>query len=275
MNTLLKSFALDWLPPVFVRWLHQKRGSGICFDGDYGSWVEAASHCTGYSAENILAKVLDATLRVKRGEAAFERDSVLFNEIEYSWPVLAGLMWAAARNGGRLNVLDFGGALGSSYFQNRKFLRALPEIRWNVVEQAHYVDAGQAHIQDEYLRFYKTIEECLINNKPNVIVLSSVLQYIESSTEIIKKLATIGAACLIVDRTPFSTYHKNKILIQRVAPSIYVASYPMWVFSQVEFMKGLDADWHLVASNLSPEAFVQTPAKFEFSFQGMLLEARR
>ena len=275
MNTLLKSLALDWLPPAFARWARQKRVDGICFQGDYSSWTEAASYCTGYNAESILAKVLDATLKVKRGEAAFERDSVLFSEIEYAWPLLAGLMWAAARNGGRLNVLDFGGALGSSYFQNRKFLQALPEIRWNVVEQAHYVDAGHAHIQDECLRFYKTIEDCLIENKPNVILLSSVIQYIESSTEIIKKLATVGAACLIVDRTPFSTHQKNKILIQRVPSSIYVASYPMWVFSRTEFMNELDADWHLVASNLSPEAFVQTPAKFEFSFQGMLLEARR
>ena len=73
-------------------------------------------------AQDILDKVLAATLKVKQGQAVFERDSVLFDEIEYSWPLLAGLMWAAASNGGKLNVLDFGGALGSSYYQNRKFL---------------------------------------------------------------------------------------------------------------------------------------------------------
>lgn len=273
--TRLKALAFDWLPPALVRWLRQKRGGGIRFEGDYENWADAASKCSGYDADGILTKVLDATLAVKRGDAAFERDSVLFNEIEYAWPVLAGLMGAAARNGGRLNVLDFGGALGSSYFQNREFLRMLPDSRWNVVEQAHYVEAGQANLQDEQLRFYKTIEDCLIENQPNVVLLSSVLQYLESPAEIVRKLSAVGATCLIVDRTSFSTQPEDRIIVQRVLPPIYDASYPMWVLSLERFKNMLDSDWRLLASNLSPEAFVQTIEGFEFSFQGMLLEARR
>jgi putative methyltransferase (TIGR04325 family) len=38
--------------------------------------------------------------------------------------------------------------LGSSYFQNRKFLQSLPDVRWNVVEQPHYVDAGRKYIEE-------------------------------------------------------------------------------------------------------------------------------
>lgn len=273
--TALKSLALDWLPPAVIRWLRRQRGGGIGFEGEFATWEEAAARCTGYDAEGILTKVLAATLKVKRGEAAFERDSVLFDHIEYAWPVLSGLMWAAARDCGRLNVLDFGGALGSGYFQNREFLQKLPSVRWNVVEQAHYVEAGQANIQDEQLRFYKTIEDCLTDNQPNVVLLSSVLQYLESPTEVVRKLSAVGAACLIVDRTPFSAQPEDRILVQRVRPSIYDASYPMWVFSHKKFKNMLDTDWRLVASNLSPEAFVQTTEKFEFSFQGMLLETRR
>jgi putative methyltransferase (TIGR04325 family) len=200
---------------------------------------------------------------------------VLFGRTEYAWPVLAGLMWAAARNGGRLNVLDFGGALGSSYFQNRKFLQTLPQVRWNVVEQAHYVEAGQASIQDEQLRFYYTIDECLSNNQLNVVLLSSVLQYLKSPIDRIKMLSGVGAGCLIIDRTPFSTHGKDKLVIQRVPSSIYAASYPMWVFSLQGFMKILDANWRMVASNQSPEGLVQSTRGFEFSFQGMLLESRR
>jgi len=89
-----------------------------------------------------------------------------------------GIAGAAARNVGVLNVLDFGGSLGSSYFQNRELLKILPTIRWNVVEQAHYVKAGQTYIQDEQLRFYPSIHECLAENKVNAILLSSVLQYL-------------------------------------------------------------------------------------------------
>lgn len=238
MKMALKSLALDWLPPAVVRWLRQKRKAGIFFEGDYATWDEAASHCTGYDAKSILAKVLEATLKVKRGEAEFERDSVLFKEIEYSWPVLAGLMWAAARNGGQLNVLDFGGALGSSYFQNRKFLQTLPEVRWNVVEQAHYVEAGKKDIQDEQLLFYETIENCLNQNQPNIILLSSVLQYLPNSYELLRCLIAVQPDIFILDRTCYSNKNNYEMIrVQHVPDSIYSASYPCRYFNENEVSK--------------------------------------
>jgi putative methyltransferase (TIGR04325 family) len=272
----IKSLVKNWLPPALVRWSKGiLQGERIAFEGEFATWEEACGHCTGYESKDILAKVLLATLKVMRGEAAFERDSVLFYEPEYPWPVLTGLMWAAARNGGRLNVLDFGGALGSSYFQARAFWQALPEVRWSVVEQSHYVEAGQAQIQDERLRFYYTNAECLRENQPNVILLSSVLQYLASPIAVLAELASTGADCLIIDRTPFSKGSEGKITIQRVPPSVYCASYPMWVLSEQEIMGILDAHWHLVASNLSPEGFVESTAGVKFSFQGMLFERRQ
>ena len=45
---------------------------------------------------------------MKNGEAVYERDSVLFDEIQYSWGLLAGLQKAALENDGKLCVLDFG-----------------------------------------------------------------------------------------------------------------------------------------------------------------------
>jgi putative methyltransferase (TIGR04325 family) len=271
----LKSTAREWLPPAMVRWIRQIRGEGIRFEGDFASWEDARARCTGYDADEILAKVLTSTLKVKKGKAAFERDSVIFDEIEYAWTVLAGLMWAAAKNGGELNVLDFGGALGSSYFQNRKFLQTLSSVHWNVVEQAHYVEAGRNFIQDEKLRFYKTLEECLAENQPNVILLSSVLQYLESPFEIVHKLNEIGASCLIFDRTPLSLNEKDKLVIQKVPSAIYSASYPMWIFSLPELKQRLAKNWSLIASSLSPEGNTQTKNGFEFSFQGFLLESNQ
>jgi putative methyltransferase (TIGR04325 family) len=277
MSSSLKALVKDWMPPVSFRILKKIliKGGGNVFEGAYPSWEEAAAKCSGYDAENILAKVLAATLKVKNGEAAFERDSVLFDKIEYAWPVLSGLMWAASRNSGVLNVLDFGGALGSSYFQNRKFLNDLPEVRWNVVEQAHYVEAGQKHISDKHLRFYPTIDACLAENQPNVVLLSSVLQYLTCPVEIMHRISCIGAKCLIIDRTPFSDYQDDKLLIQHVPSSIYKASYPMRVFSKHKFLPVVKDNWVIVASNLSPEGHVCSTTGIEFFFEGFLLEAYR
>ena len=129
---------------ILVRkWLPSRHG----FSGNFSSWNEAAAMATGYQAAPILDKVKTAVLKVKRGEAVYERDSVLFNEVEYSWPLLATLNWIAAQNNGGLKVVDFGGSLGSSYFQNRKFLEPL-DIKWNVIEQENFVKAGRDEIQD-------------------------------------------------------------------------------------------------------------------------------
>jgi putative methyltransferase (TIGR04325 family) len=276
----IKIFIKGWIPPTILKWLRRMmhgvgRGQAIRFEGDFKSWEEATINCTGYDSSHILAKVLEATLIVKRGEVAFERDSVLFSQIKYDWSILAGLMWVAARSGGRLNILDFGGALGSTYFQNRKFLDTLTEVRWNIIEQEHYVNAGRAKIQNGQLHFYNKIEECLSENQPNIVLLSSVLQYLKSPIEVINKLSDIGAALLMINRTPFSNHLSDKIIVQRVLPPIYAASYPMWVFSEREFLNLLAPKWHLIESNLSTEGVVHSTEGFEFCFKDLFLEFRR
>jgi putative methyltransferase (TIGR04325 family) len=230
--SLIKSLAKDWLPPAILRKIRHLRGGGIRFEGNYATWEEAAAQCTGYDAAPILAKVLDSTLKVKRGEAAFERDSVLFDEIEYAWPVTAGLMWAAAQSNGRLDVMDFGGALGSIYFQNRAFLAGLPQVRWSVVEQAHYVEAGRQYVQDDNLRFYSSIDNCLAENKPNIILISSVLQYIEMPKKLLEHLLDLKVSYLIINRTPFIREKKSILSIQRIPRSIFPATLPAWLLSE-------------------------------------------
>lgn len=243
MNKTVKSFVRPLVPPVLISLMRRFRTDRVSLKGDFSSWDEAASHCTGYDSEEILAKVLAATLKVKHGEAVFERDSVLFDKIEYSWPVLAGLMLAAGRSEGKLNVLDFGGALGTSYFQNRKFLNTLRDVVWNVVEQPNYVEAGWAHIQDGPIRFFKSINECLNNNQPNVVLLSSVLQYLDKPFEIIVEISQAQADVLLLDRTSFSLSGRDDVIkLQNVPESIYKATYPCRVFNEAklcQFISGL------------------------------------
>jgi putative methyltransferase (TIGR04325 family) len=150
----------------------------------------------------------------------------VFDEIQYAWPVTAALMWAAAQCGGRLNVLDFGGALGSSYFQNQIFLSNLPHVRWSIVEQAHYVDAGQKYIQNETLRFYSSISSCLVENKPNVVLLSSVLEYLPDPMNCLINICASNPLIVIIDRSPISLVQKEIITIQKVSRSIYSATLP-------------------------------------------------
>jgi putative methyltransferase (TIGR04325 family) len=267
--------ARNWLPPAVLQWIQSVRGGNVRYEGRFTSWEEAQRQSTGYDAEEILTKVLSATLDVKSGKAAYERDSVAFESIDHAWLVLSGLMWAAARHNGSLNVLDFGGSLGSAYFQNLPFLRTLSHVRWNIVEQPHYTQAGRKHLQDDTLFFYNTIAECLEATQPNVVLMSSVLQYIQDPKSIMADIAGARASAMIIDRTPFFSEPQDEIVVQRVPPTIYPASYPMRIFSKSQFMDKLQPHWNLLASALSPEGLTKSTAGTQFTFEGMLLESRQ
>ncbi len=86
------------VPPILlVGWRviqsFQERDFG--FSGDYSSWNEALQDSTNYDSKLILEKTKTALLKVKNGKVIYERDSVLLNEVQYAWPLLAGLMWIA------------------------------------------------------------------------------------------------------------------------------------------------------------------------------------
>jgi putative methyltransferase (TIGR04325 family) len=172
----------------------------------------------------------------------------LFDEIQYAWPVLAALMWVAARCGGRLNVLDFGGSLGSTYFQNRTFLRSLSQVRWNVVEQPRHVEIGKRCFEDNILRFYPNIGDCLADNQPNVVLLSSVLQYLEHPYAVLDQIQRLPCDHIIIDRTPFWDGPKDRLCVQTVPPSIYPASYPSWIFSRHRFHLHFREKWRIMVN---------------------------
>lgn len=221
--------------------------NNLWLSGPHSDWATCQTLSTGYDQGAILDRVKAATLKVKQGYAAFERDSVNFNRIEYSWPVLAGLFMAASQSGNSLRVLDFGGSLGSSYFQNRDALRHLPDIRWGVVEQAQFVRCGEECIADDVLTFHDSITLCDQAIAPNVALVSSVLQYLPDPWSILAELNKSSIAVLIIDRTPFTNAMQDQFLVQHVPESIYKASYPIRVFSRRQFEIQMSSNWQLLS----------------------------
>jgi putative methyltransferase (TIGR04325 family) len=234
MNPRLKKIIKEFIPPILLRLRAGKCPSAL--DGNFSSWDEAVKVSTGYDSEIIFNRVKEAALKVNKGEAICERDSVLFDEIQYSWAVLAGLLKAAVGNSGRLSVLDFGGSLGSSYFQCRGFLKELKELRWNIVEQHKFVNCGRELFENEHLRFYFDVEECLKHEKPDVVLFSSVIQYITDPYRLIESIVTHNFRHIIFDITPFHWADHDIITVQHVPPSIYPASYPFRIFSLDNFL---------------------------------------
>ncbi len=232
----MKKILKKLLPPIVIDFLVRFKNRKYGWHGNYKSWQDAQKNSTGYDSDEILRKVRNSMLKVKNNEAAYERDSVIFDEIQYSWPLLAGLMFAAALSGGKIRVLYFGGSLGSTYFQNKKFLDNFEEVSWCIVEQKKFVDVGISDFQDERLKFFYDVKSCMEIEKPNILILSGVLQYLEKPYETLDELLSHRFEFVIVDRTPFSIINKEIITLQIVPPYIYNASYPCWFFEELKLL---------------------------------------
>ena len=235
----------DLLPPLIYDKLRRNPFRRYGWFGNYRTWEEAKAVTKGYDAELILETVLKSTLKVNKGEYPYERDSVLFEQIQYDWPLLTGLLWVAAKNRGELNVLDYGGSLGSSYRQNKKFLDPLFSLRWNIIEQSNYVETGKKYIEDDSLRFFNTVQSCLESTKPNLILVSSVLNYINEPYKLLETLSSLRIPYMILERIPLIEAQTDRLTIQRVSPKIYDASYPAWFFSKDKFLQFIQKDFQI------------------------------
>jgi len=234
--------------------------------GDYHTWQEAKNDSTGYDTDRILQTVKNSVLKVKNGEAVYERDSVIFDEIQYSWQMLTGLMFASAKQG-PIKVLDFGGSLGSTYYQNKKFLDEFNDVSWSIVEQKNFVDIGKKDFENSRLKFFDTVDECIKQEHPHILILSSVLQYIERPYELLSIILKNDFEVILIDRTAFSKT-KEKIRLQVVAPSIYEASYPSWFFDELKFINYFESKNYNVV-----ESFITEDGQSnEYVFKGFIMQ---
>jgi len=262
----VKYFIKSLLPPILFNVLQKYRTQKYGWKGDYLTWQQAKNASTGYDTDKIIDAVKNALLKVKKGEAVYERDSVIFDEIQYSWPLLAGLMFVAVKLG-EVKVLDFGGSLGSTYYQNKKFLDRIESVSWSIVEQERFVEAGKTEFEDNRLNFFHTVDECVIKNRPNVLLLSSVLQYIEKPYELLDDILKHDFEYILIDRNPFVNL-REKITLQVVSPAIYEASYPCHFFNEERFIEYFAKKQYLIV-----ETFISNDGKNnDCIFKGMILE---
>jgi putative methyltransferase (TIGR04325 family) len=248
MRPDLKHWLADWIPPRLRRALRGESTNGaVSYSGNFETWEAARRHSDGYDAPAIVERVKQAQLKVVRGEAAYERDSVVFDKVEHSYPLLVGLLRAAMHNGGALNVVDIGGALGSTYFQCRTLLDVTALLRWNVVEQSAFVECGIAHFQNERLRFFRDLQSCLATEPVRVAVLSGVLPYVEDPHGLLREVAQAGLEHVILDRTPLWE-SGDRLTVQSVPPSIYgfPVSYPAWILNRERVLSQFEPQYRVV-----------------------------
>jgi len=240
----------EFIPPVLLNYI---TGFFYGWKGNFSTWNEAQKKCSGYDSDIIFSKVKKSLLKVKNGEAVFERDSFIFDKIHYSFPLLSGLSIVALKNNGKLSVLDFGGSLGSSYYQNKNIFEDIKDFDWCIVEQPHFVKEGINTFADNNLHFFYDVNSCMEKFKIDVLLLASVLQYLEDPYSFLDEIISKNIEYIIIDRTPILTKGEDRITIQKVPKNIYDAKYPCRIFNEQKLIDYLSAYYDLIFDFDSPE----------------------
>ena len=206
----------------------------VSYNGYFTSFQEAESYMNdifddgGYDSDTIFKKVSESTLAVLKGKATFERDSFLFYKKEVNYNLMMYLYKIFIKEN-HINVLDFGGALGSTYLQHKEELSAI-SADWTITEQPHFVEFGKHNLSSEHLHFATNSD--LEWNSFNILFCSGVLQYLED--DFIKQLCDKKIKNIIIERTSVSDH--DRYWLETVHEPIYEAMYPCRVFEEQRFI---------------------------------------
>jgi putative methyltransferase (TIGR04325 family) len=250
-------FKFKFIKKLFAKKEIPTVSTAITWEGSYENFNNAKVLCTGYEAENILDTVKASTKKVISGEAAYERDGFIFNTLQHNWALIAMLKTVAARSSNLLNVIDFGGSLGSTYNYVNKVISPSVTIKWNVIEQDNFYECGKETFENDNLKFYTTIDECLnVNPNVNVLLLSSVLQYLPHWDLFINEIEKYNFDYILIDRTSFTSFEQGFWTVQKVPEYIYTAMYPCYFFNYKKLLslfKNYDELYHFDSAYDTPQ----------------------
>lgn len=230
--------------------LYDEGLSQICYLGQYDSWEEGLRDCRGYDDDIILDKVSSAIEKVVDGSAAWERDSYLFYEPKYVHRICAMILKCAVQNDNQgVRVLDIGGSLGSTYFQNRNFLKDVHNLEYIVAEQENYTAYGHKNLENGELRFICSAEDFAEYGIFDIVLISSSLQYIEQYEEILLKIKKMKPRYIIIDRIMVGS--KKRVCKEMVPETFYKSSYPLRIFVESEIENFFGDDYIITERDVS------------------------
>ncbi len=227
----------------------------IYFSGPFENWEIAERNSTGYDSEEIFQKVKKSALFIKKNKKGYERDSVISYESDYDQYILKIFDLYSDQINKKINILDFGGSIGSLYFKYKKKLKN--KFLWSIIEQKKFVDEGKKNFQNEELNFFYNIDDYLNLHNPDIVLASSSLQYLKNYKEVLKKIIESNAKFIIILKTPFSKKNNDEIYIQKPLKHIYNSTYPCWIFSQINFVSNFLDKYDLDEKKITKPEFFQ------------------
>ena len=218
--------------------------------GRYRNYREAYNNCqSDYSNEELIDIIYKANKKVATGRSLYERDGVNYDEIHYSHQLNMHLLKSAYTSldkGKGFKILDFGGALGTTYrqFPVKKVLE-----KWTVIEQPKLVNIGAKEFSCKRLNFctsdmfFKSYER-----EYDAVIFSAVIDYIEDYRTLMRRIISESKAKIIlIDRSLFSELDVDFYAIKKTNKNITGnKKYPVCILSEKSFkvfMAEMDLRW--------------------------------
>jgi putative methyltransferase (TIGR04325 family) len=236
IRTVIKNL----LPPIITSLIQNKKRKSIY--GDFSTWNEAEK-AGGKYAPNM--EVLVERYKLYRANKPRVYNKYPTNEI-WAWCTLSGLQLAARENDNCLKVLDFGGSLGSTYFQLRDYLSSIATLKWCVVEQEPCANAGKLHFEDDKLKFFDSLDVATEKTNFNVLLLGGVLQYLSSPYDTLSLLLKSDFEFVFLDRTPLFPSFDEKIMLQETATILGGSLHPIRILSEEKLMSIFNESYTLL-----------------------------
>ena len=205
-------FLKSLIPEIVKDYINIILGRNIKLRGKFALWEDALKISSGYNDPVILSKSKISIKKIMNKEAKFERDTVLFYNDDPDIQLIAIIKKLYQNK--NIKICDFGGSFGSSYFQNISFLNK-EKIEWNI----------------------------------DLIIFSSVIQYLEAPYSILKKITKKKIINIIISRTPFFN-DRDIIKVQIVPKHIYESSYPVRIFNKKKFLNFMKSNGYLVKQKI-------------------------
>lgn len=215
----------------------RRRAVPAVFDGPLTSWAEAEALATGWESPAIVDKTLALSLKMRDGEIAFQQDTLVHERVTYSPTILAFLARASA-TGTPLDIIDFGGSLGTNYYQNRAIIapaEARGSLKWRVVELPKTVALGRKHFANETLRFYDDWQSAADEAHDPKMLFTGSFQCVPDPLTLLDEVAGRHIPLIAFDRLLVSPAAAHEVYVQRPPARYYAATMPVWCFSRSAF----------------------------------------
>lgn len=217
-----------WLTPKWIA--RQLLGRSNRLSGVYSSFSEALARST-YPGGAPITQDLAAAQDVLPGEAHFCRDGIRFLYPPRGLSLsAAAVLAAAAQKKDTTRVLDFGGGAAALYLTHRSLWASIPGLSWNIVEREQLVREAKPIFSGLPINWYTSIKDACADHQPDIVILSSVLQYLNDPSATLHSICGLLPTWLVIDRTPVGANGPDIVAMQKSPRNLHGSSYPSWIF---------------------------------------------